>query len=32
MIYILDDFVDKDLFKIATDYLKKGNWLDRKVG
>jgi len=32
MIYILDDFVDKDLFKIATDYLKKGKWLDRKVG
>ena len=32
MIHIIDDFIDKDLFKIATDYLKKGEFLKHTVG
>ena len=32
MIYSVDDFIDKDLFKIATDYLSKGNFLKHTVG
>lgn len=32
MIHIIDDFIDKDLFKIATDYLKKGEFLKHNVG
>ena len=31
MIHIIDDFIDKDLFKIATDYLKKGEFLKHNV-
>lgn len=32
MIRIIDNFVDKDLFKIATDYLNKGEFLKHTVG
>ena len=32
MIYILDDFIDKKLFEIANDYLKKGSWTEKKAG
>lgn len=32
MIYILDDFVDKKLFEIANNYLKKGSWTEKKAG
>lgn len=32
MIYIIDDFIDKDLFRIATDYLKKGEFIKKTVG
>mgnify|MGYP003671009725 FL=1 len=32
MIYVLDNFIDKELFKIATSYLEKGTWIDHKVG
>tara|TARA_R100000278_G_scaffold28063_2_gene25450 strand:- start:7388 stop:7960 length:573 start_codon:yes stop_codon:yes gene_type:complete len=32
MIHIIDNFVDKDLFKIATDYLNKGEFLKHTVG
>ena len=32
MIYSIDEFIDKDLFNIATDYLKKGEFLKNTVG
>ena len=32
MIYTIDSFIDKDLFKIATDYLNKGEFLKHTVG
>ena len=32
MIHIIDNFIDKDLFKLATGYLKKGEFLKHKVG
>tara|TARA_R110002051_G_scaffold107917_1_gene180784 strand:+ start:1325 stop:1909 length:585 start_codon:yes stop_codon:yes gene_type:complete len=32
MIHIIDDFIDKELFKIATDYLKKGEFIKHSVG
>ena len=32
MISILDDFIDKDLFKIASSYLKKGEFIKHTVG
>lgn len=32
MIYTIDNFIDKDLFKIATNYLKKGKWVTHKAG
>lgn len=32
MIHIVDNFIEKDLFKIATDYLKKGEFLKHTVG
>ena len=32
MIHIIDNFVDKDLFKMATDYLNKGEFLKHTVG
>ena len=32
MIYTVDDFIDKDLFKIATDYLNKGSFIKHTVG
>tara|TARA_R110000824_G_scaffold142643_4_gene309903 strand:- start:726 stop:1304 length:579 start_codon:yes stop_codon:yes gene_type:complete len=32
MIYSIDEFIDKDLFNIATDYLKKGEFLKHTVG
>tara|TARA_R100000808_G_C2155481_1_gene168170 strand:+ start:7524 stop:8096 length:573 start_codon:yes stop_codon:yes gene_type:complete len=32
MIYIEDDFIDKELFKIAQDYLNKGKFLEHNVG
>ena len=32
MIHIIDDFIDKDLFKIATNYLKKGEFIEHTVG
>ena len=32
MIHIIDDFIDKDLFKIATDYLKKGKFIKHTAG
>ena len=32
MIYIKDDFIDKDLFKIACNYLKKGKFIKHTVG
>ena len=32
MIYTVDDFIEKDLFKIALDYLKKGKFLTQTVG
>ena len=32
MIYILDDFIDKKLFEIANDYLKKEVGLRKKAG
>lgn len=32
MIYILDDFIEKELFKLATDYLNKGKFQKHVVG
>ena len=32
MIYTKDNFIDKDLFKIACNYLKKGEFLKHTVG
>ena len=32
MINIVDNFIDKDLFKIATSYLKKGDFITHTVG
>tara|TARA_R110000751_G_scaffold87676_2_gene173666 strand:+ start:240 stop:818 length:579 start_codon:yes stop_codon:yes gene_type:complete len=32
MIHIQDDFIDKDLFKIATDYLNNGKFIKHTVG
>ena len=32
MIYTVDDFIEKDLFNIALDYLKKGKFLTKTVG
>ena len=32
MINIVDNFIDKDLFKIATSYLKKGDFIAHTVG
>ena len=32
MIHIIDDFIDKDLFKIASSYLKKGEFIKHTVG
>ena len=32
MIYILDDFVEKNLFKIANDYLDKNTFNKIKAG
>ena len=32
MIHIIDDFIDENLFKIATDYLKKGEFIKHTSG
>ena len=32
MIYTVDNFIEKDLFKIATDYLDKGKFIKHTVG
>tara|TARA_R110000744_G_scaffold16434_4_gene45256 strand:+ start:3255 stop:3830 length:576 start_codon:yes stop_codon:yes gene_type:complete len=32
MIYTVDNFIDKDLFKIATDYLSKGEFIKHTAG
>ena len=32
MIHIVDNFVDKDLFKIANDYLNNGKFITHTVG
>jgi len=32
MIHIIDNFIDKDLFKLATAYIKKGEFLKQTVG
>ena len=32
MIYTVDDFIEKDLFNIALDYLNKGKFLTKTVG
>jgi len=32
MIYTVDNFIDKDLFKIATNYLNKGEFIKHTVG
>lgn len=32
MIYVIDNFVDQELFNISKEYLDKGEWVDHKAG